>query len=248
VRNLVILQARMSSSRLPGKVLRAIKGKPMIEWQIRRIRQSSAEQIILATSSEREDDPLCKVVGELEIDVFRGSLNDVHSRFESIIENSNPPYFIRLTGDCPLVMPELLDQMINHFESHNYDYLSNTQPPTYPDGLDIEIISSKAFLEYSKLELSAEDREHVTLGITKRPDLFNCSNYFSKKDLSSMRWTVDYEEDFNFVSDVYGFFQGQEMEFTIDDILDAINSGKIRESLKTHLFRNITLAKGIKIE
>lgn len=248
MRNLVILQARTSSSRLPGKVLRTINGKPMIEWQIRRIRQSSAEQIILATSFEREDDRLCEVVRELDIDVFRGSLSDVHSRFERIIENFNPPYFIRLTGDCPLVMPDLLDQMINHFETHNYDYLSNTQPPTYPDGLDIEIISSRAFLDYSKLELSAEDKEHVTLGITKRPDLFNCSNYFSKKDLSTMRWTVDYEEDFNFVSDVYSFFQGEEIEFTIDDILEAINSGKITENLKTHLFRNITLAKGIKSE
>ena len=245
MKNLAILQARTGSSRLPGKVLRIINNRTMIDWQISRIKNSSVKKIIVATSTEDADDKLVQEVTNLGITAFRGSLNDVHSRFLTILKENMPDYFIRLTGDCPLVMPSLLDKMISYFESSNFDYLSNVCPPTFPDGLDIEIISSHAFLEFSNFNLTDEEREHVTLGIRKRPTDFRIGNFVNDRDLSRMRWTVDYEEDFNFVSRIFEYFSGREVEFTTEDILQALDSGKFADNLVPAEYRNISLVNGV---
>lgn len=217
----------------------------MIEWQISRIKKSSVERIIVATSTDNTDDKLAQVVADLNITVFRGSLNDVHSRFVTIIKEDMPDYFIRLTGDCPFVMSNLLDEMIAYFESGDFDYLSNINPPTFPDGLDIEIISSRSFLEFSKFNLTDKEREHVTLGMRNRPRDFRIGNFVNSEDISKMRWTVDYEEDFNFVSRVFEYFSGKEEEFTTEDILQAIESGKIVDNLVLPEYRNISLVDGV---
>ncbi len=235
----------MGSSRLPGKVLKLINGRPMIEWQISRIQKSAVGKIILATSDDDADDELAKVVGDLGIEVFRGSLRDVHSRFVSILQEDTPQYFLRLTGDCPVTMPNLIDEMISSFESSHLDYLSNVNPPTFPDGLDIEIISSQSFLDFSKLNLTKEEKEHVTLGIHLRPKDFKIGNFVNKQDLSKMRWTVDYEEDFNFISKIFEYFRGREAEFTIDDIVQALDSGKVPDNVVSHEFRNISIKDGV---
>jgi len=244
MKNLVILQARTSSSRLPGKVLKLINGKPMIEWQIKRIQKSVVSEIILATSIHQNDDDLCKIVHDLGIEVFRGSLNDVHSRFLNIVKLKKPEYFIRLTGDCPLVMPEILNEMMNQFESRLYDYYSNINPPTFPDGLDVEILSSKAFLKYSLKELSEEEKEHVTLGIRAKSEGMRVGNYISEQNYSKLRWTVDYEEDFRFVDHIFRLFKGKEADFGMVDIMEAVRSGKVSDNTKSHLYRNIALSKG----
>jgi spore coat polysaccharide biosynthesis protein SpsF (cytidylyltransferase family) len=217
----------------------------MIEWQISRIRESNTGKIILATSNDRSDDELVKTVRDLGIGVHRGSLSDVHSRFLNIIQDNMPDYFIRLTGDCPVVMPDLLNSMISEFELNKLDYLSNTNPPSYPDGLDVEVISSYSFLEFSKLHLTSEEKEHVTLGIRHRADQFKMGNFMNNRDLSRMRWTVDYEEDFKFISRVFEYFLGREKEFTIDDILRAVDAGEISENVISHEFRNISLKNGV---
>lgn len=243
MKNLAILQARMGSSRLPGKVLKLINGRPMIEWQISRIQKSNVEKIILATSNDETDDELAKTVGDLGITVFRGSLQNVHSRFVTILQEDTPDYFLRLTGDCPVVMPNLIDEMMSDFESGDFDYLSNVSPPTYPDGLDIEIVLSHSFLEFSKLDLTEEEREHVTLGMRQRPGDLKIRKFVNDRDLSKMRWTVDYEEDFNFISNIFEYFAGREAEFTIDDILQALDSGKVSDNVISHELRNISVKK-----
>lgn len=236
----------MGSSRLPGKVLKPINGKPMIEWQILRILESEVDNIILATSDNASDDELANAVLKLGIDVFRGSLDDVCSRFVGILMKSKPEYFIRLTGDCPVVMPDLIDSMMSEFEFQELDYLSNINPPTYPDGLDVEIISTKAFLDYSRTGLMADDLEHVTLGMRQRPSQLKMGNFKNAHDFSKLRWTVDYEEDLNFIREIYKFFVTNELGFRMDDILQAIESGQIQENLIPASYRNISLAKGIR--
>lgn len=216
----------------------------MIEWQVLRIQQSRVESIILATSDDESDDELADVVGNLGIDVFRGSLSDVHSRFLRIIEHNTPNYFIRLTGDCPVVMPSLINDMMAKFESDDLDYLSNIKPPTYPDGLDIEVISSKSFLEFSKKELTQEEKEHVTLGMRNREEQFKIGNFENDQNFSRMRWTVDYEEDFNFVRNVFNLFSGQELHFTMSDILRELESGTIANNSVSYKLRNVSLNKG----
>ncbi len=197
-----------------------INGKPMILRQIARIRQASmVDEVIVATSINGSDDLLADFLLDNGVKVFRGSLDDVLSRFLEIQKRLNPSAVVRLTGDCPLVMPELIDKMVNCFNDSNVDYLSNTLEPTYPDGLDVEIISPDAMERLAELELSEPEREHVTLGIYTRPSMFTLQNFRGESDLSQKRWTVDYLEDLNFVREVYGAFVGDETTFTLRDVL-----------------------------
>ena len=216
----------------------------MIEWQISRIQQSLAKEIVLATSVDESDDELVERVKALGVEVFRGSLNDVHSRFLEILRIFKPENFLRITGDCPLVMPDLIDEMISSFEFENFDYLSNINPPTFPDGLDLEIVSTQTLLDLPPEELTKEEKEHVTLGLRRRPGLSRHGNIEHRKNLSNMRWTVDYLEDFIFVENVFKFFEGRETLFDIDDIIQAIDLGSIPDNLVSHNFRNISLKSG----
>jgi spore coat polysaccharide biosynthesis protein SpsF len=217
---LAILQARMSSSRLPGKVMMTINGEPMIYRQIQRILQASTiDKLVVATSNHTSDDSLYEFLAEKGIDVFRGSLNDVLSRFIEIEQIVKPTAIIRLTGDCPLVMPNLIDKMVNRFYDLHVDYLSNTLEPTYPDGLDVEIVKVSALGVLLTFNLSEEEKEHVTLGIYSRPLRFSIEGFNHHENLSDCRWTVDYPEDLLFVRRVFNEFKGRESTFTLEDVL-----------------------------
>lgn len=225
VRYLVILQARMSSARLPGKVMMAVNGEPMIYRQIQRILKSeTVNDLIVATSKDASDDELVDFLTSKDINVFRGSLNNVFERFLEITEGHSPSNIIRLTADCPLVMPTLIDDMIDYFEEIKPDYLSNSLVPTYPDGLDIEIFSSKTLRDLGQLALSEQELEHVTLGIYRRAEMFRIVNYSSHSDLSNLRWTVDYLEDLIFIRAVYAHFVGRETDFNLSDVLEFCKS------------------------
>jgi len=228
-----ILQARMSSSRLPGKVMMPINGEPMIYRQIQRIWQASTiDEVIVATSTDPSDDSLAEFLLEKGIKVFRGSLNDVLSRFTEIQKDIKASAIIRLTGDCPLVMPELIDKMVAKFYEANVDYLSNTLEPTYPDGLDVEIIRPSVFGKLAALDLSETEREHVTLGIYSRPSIFMWENFQGGEDLRQRRWTVDYLEDLVFVRRVFNEFMGRESAFTFEDtMLFLANEPDLRSAI-----------------
>jgi spore coat polysaccharide biosynthesis protein SpsF len=217
---LAILQARMSSSRLPGKVMMPINGEPMIYRQIERIRQASTiDKIVVATSTDPSDDSLAKYLRIKGVEVFRGSLDDVLSRFLEIQKEIYATGIIRLTGDCPLVMPKLIDTMVAKFYETDVDYLSNTLSPTYPDGLDVEVIKPSALAKLAVFDLSETEREHVTLGIYSRPEIFTLVNFRFDEDLSQRRWTVDYHEDLEFVRQVFSEFEGRESLFTLEDMM-----------------------------
>jgi spore coat polysaccharide biosynthesis protein SpsF len=216
---LAILQARMSSTRLPGKVMRQINGKPMIYWQIERIKKSKAiDKLIVATSEDKSDDVLADFLNFNKVEVYRGPLQDVLLRFLEVEEKFNPTAIIRLTGDCPLVMPKLIDQMVAQFYKMDIDYLSNTLELSYPDGLDIEIIKSGILVKLNNYELSNSEREHVTLGILNRKNLFSTKCFLNDKNLSHYRWTVDTFPDFEFVSKVFANFRLNEDSFTFEDV------------------------------
>ena len=224
-RNIVVLQARMSSNRLPGKVLKPINGQPMIYRQIQRVfRSTLVEDVIVATSVSSSDDELVEFLESEGIKVFRGSLDNVLSRFLEISKRINPTNIIRLTGDCPLVMPKLIDEMIVYFEEKLPDYLSNSLVPSFPDGLDVEILSIEAISRLESLSLSKMEFEHVTLGLYKRPDMFRVLNFSSPINRSNMRWTVDYPEDLDFVRSVYSHFKGRETTFEYQEVLEFLRS------------------------
>jgi spore coat polysaccharide biosynthesis protein SpsF len=234
-----ILQARMSSSRLPGKVMMLINGEPMIYRQIERIRLSkSINELVVATSTDPSDDVLVDFLKMKGVSVFRGKLNDVFSRFLEIAKLYEPSAVVRLTGDCPLVMPELIDQMVTHFYHENLDYLSNTLKLTFPDGLDIEVINTNVLYALAELNLSESEQEHVTLGIYGRPHSFKLGNYACEMDLSQERWTVDYAEDLRFVRQVFATFKGSESTFKIEDILSLLSSNSSLRSAISPTRRN----------
>lgn len=220
---LAVLQARMTSSRLFGKVLMDLNGEPMIIRQISRIKQAKrVDDIIVVTSVDPSDDLLVEILEKFKIRVVRGSLEDVLSRFQLVLENFECTALIRLTGDCPLVMPEILDAMIEHFYRSRLDYLSNAIEPSFPDGLDIEVINPAALKKLSTFDLDNSEREHVTLGLYSRATEFQIENYPNSEDLSGMRWTVDYQEDLDFVRQVYANFRGHESTFTFLEVLDFV--------------------------
>jgi spore coat polysaccharide biosynthesis protein SpsF (cytidylyltransferase family) len=220
-----------------------INGKPMIIWQIQRIRQANnVDHLIVATSSDSSDDRLVEFLEESGVAVHRGPLQDVFARYLEVV-NGYPTYevVLRLTADCPLVMPNLLSIMISEFKELRVDYYSNCNPPTYPDGLDIEIFTRAALLRLSKLHLTDDDREHVTLGFRNKEYGFSVENKFCPSDFSSMRWTVDYQEDLLFVKRVYEKFTSREMFFDLMDVVELVRqspdlfpmlSGELRNNTK----------------
>ena len=236
-----VLQARISSSRLPRKVLSPINGEPMIRWQIERIKRAALiNHLVVATSKDSSDDPLASYIESIGVEVIRGDLEDVYSRFVNALETRRSDAFIRLTADCPLVMPTLIDEMIEEFFHLNVDYLSNTLPPTFPDGLDIEIVSTEAFGRLAALELTAFEREHVTPGICQRPDLFRLANFEHDPDLSAGRWTVDYQEDLDFVSQIFGEFTGREASFEMEDVIRFLKANPDIRNQISGTMRNVS--------
>ena len=218
-RTLVVLQARMSSSRLPGKVMMEVNGKPMIYWQLQRILDSMCvNSLVVATSLDPSDDPLVSFLEENLIGVYRGELDNVLSRFIEVSEIYPHDALIRLTGDCPLVMPKLIDQMVSAFYEQDVDYLSNTLEPTFPDGLDIEIVKHGVLKSLSAFDLELKELEHVTYGIYTRPEIFKLSNFLNESNRSQERWTVDYQEDLDFVRLIFSQFPGRETKFTYEEV------------------------------
>ena len=215
----------MSSTRLPGKVMRFINGKPMIYWQIQRIKKAKlVDKLILAISEDTSDDVLAEYLGSINQVYVRGSLNDVFDRFKKVASIYKSQSIVRLTGDCPLVMPELIDEIIEQFYNHNLDYMSNILTLTFPDGLDVEIFKSGVLDRLLNLNLSMSEREHVTLGIINRQDIFSTRNYFNDRNISSYRWTVDNLKDFEFVSKVFAHFELNEVNFSQKELEKFLQS------------------------
>jgi spore coat polysaccharide biosynthesis protein SpsF len=195
----------------------------MIYWEICRISKAKhVNKIVVAISDQSSDDILADYLESIHQEYIRGSLDNVLSRYVKAEENYNPSAIIRLTADCPLVMPELIDQYLEIFYKSNFDYLSNTLELSYPDGLDIEIIKPGIFKKLLELNLSEEEKEHVTLGIYSRKDKFRTHNVSNKTNISDFRWTVDTLDDLVFVKSVYAHFESKEMNFTFEDVLKYV--------------------------
>lgn len=236
---LAILQARMSSTRLPGKVLKPILGEPMLFRQIERIRRSKKiDDLIVATSTSKEDDQIEKLCSEKNVRCFRGSLDDVLDRFYGAAMTCNSEYIMRLTGDCPLFDPGIADELVDFFILGGYDYVSNTVEPTYPDGLDIEIMKFSALkTAWEEAKLPSE-REHVTPYILKHPEVFSVGCMKNSEDLSQMRWTVDEPEDYEFVKFIYEYLYDRNSEFTWEDVLCFIQNNPEVATINSNFRRN----------
>ena len=203
---IAIVQARMGSSRLPGKILKKIKDRHLIDILLSRLSLSKKiDKIIVATSKNAENDILENLLNEKGYDVFRGSEENVLNRYYEVAKKYSPKAIVRITGDCPLVDFKLLDSIIGKYNSGNYDYVSNTINPTYPDGLDIEVFSKNALDIAHSEATTTYQKEHVTPYI-KNNKKFECFNIENAKDFSSERWTVDDPEDFIVIKNILNYF------------------------------------------
>lgn len=228
--NLAILQARMTSSRLPGKVMSPVLGEPMIGRQVERLRRAKRiDRLVVATSTDTSDDPLAAYCESLELTVFRGSLNDVLERYRAALaQHPQARAVVRLTADCPLTDPSLIDRVIEHHYEADADYTSNTLGArTYPHGLDTEVIRPGALVEAAAQASDAYEREHVTPYIYRRPETYRLAGVERADSLANLRWTVDFPEDLIFVRDVYARLYPYDPEFDSEAIAAlAVNTAK----------------------
>lgn len=250
--NLAILQARMSSTRLPNKVLKKVNGIPLLKYEYERLQKSQKiDQIILATSLDTSDDKIELFAQENSIKIFRGSLDDVLARYyecandyknENNIDKMN---IVRVTGDCPIIDPEVIDEVIEAFENGGYDYTSNTLKPTFPDGMDIEICTFNS-LEYAYNNASYDsDREHVTLYI-KNSDKFNKFNYEAKSDFSNLRLTIDEENDFELIKIIIENLYENDPSFSYLDVVSYMTKNPNLYFINSNIRRDEGLLKSLK--
>lgn len=243
MKTIAIVQARMGSTRLPNKVMKDIGGIPMIELLLTRLaRSKEVDQIIVATSVDERNLPLVTHVRKLGYTCEQGSESDVLDRYVQAAKKHLADVVVRITGDCPLVDPALVDECIRRFKVADVDYFSNTNPPTYPDGLDIEVCTFKA-LELASQETSDPiDREHVTPYLRK-PGKFKTDSMQHSQDLSALRWTVDEPADFAVIKKVFQHFHPR-TDFTWAEVLSLQIEKPEMFNINQHLIRNEGSAMG----
>lgn len=222
-----IIQARVGSTRLPGKVLKKISGKTVLEHDIDRLKRvKNIDEVIIATTVLEKDNAIEEESKRLNITCFRGSEDDVLSRYYFAAKEAKADVIVRVTSDCPLIDSEVTESIIDYYlnNSNKYDYVSNTIDRTYPRGLDTEVFSFKA-LEKAHIEAtSLRDREHVTPFIWDNPNIFNLYQYKNNEDYSALRWTLDTEEDLELITKVYSYlYKTKGNNFNMTDVIKLYN-------------------------
>ena len=196
-----VVQARMTSSRLPGKVLAEIAGRPALQLLVERMRMATElQELRIATSADRSDDPVAELATRLGLPVTRGPLDDVLGRYRLALDESSADAVVRVTGDCPLIDPAVVDEAVSRWRSGESDYVSNTvDPRTYPDGLDVEVVSAVALREADAKARDAYEREHVTAFVRHRPDRYAAEAMTLDPPHGELRITLDTPEDLELI-------------------------------------------------
>jgi len=233
---IAIVQARIGSTRLPNKVMLPIEGKPMIELLLARLKQSKQiDQIIVATSKSPQNLPLVQLVNKLGYDVYEGSEDDVLDRYFQAAKLFQADAVVRITGDCPLIDSGIVDNVISEF-NNGVDYVSNVSPPTYPDGLDVEVFSYNALKIAWENAINHSDREHVTPFI-RNSDIFKNQNVSNSNNYSMERWTVDEPEDYEVIKSIFKHFSPK-IDFSWDEVIQLKEIDSDIFLPNKHLIRN----------
>ena len=237
--NLAIIQARLGSTRLPNKVLMDLGDKKVIEHVVDRVgRGSFIDEIIVATTILKQDLSLVKFCSQRNIRVFVGSEDDVLDRYYQVAKLLQPVNVIRITSDCPLIDPEIIDLVGKHHVISKGDYTSNTLDETYPDGLDVEIMTFEALESAWKESTLRSEREHVTPFIKKNPDRFKSVSVRNETNLATMRWTLDQIEDYNFLSKIFERLYVKNRSFNTKDVLKEIANDPSLLKINGGIIRN----------
>jgi len=224
MKTIIVSQARMTSTRLPGKVLLKVLDKSLLEYHIERLqRVKLVDEVIIATTTNLTDDSIVNLCKKLDVKYFRGSEDNVLSRYFKTAELYRARTIVRVTSDCPLIDPQIIDDTIEYYlkNINEYDYVSNcTLDRTFPRGMDTEVFSFKALNEAQYRGKKQIETEHVTPYIHQNPDKFRLGSVINNKNLSKYRWTVDEQADFDLIKIIIEKLYPKNKYFTMKDILE----------------------------
>jgi spore coat polysaccharide biosynthesis protein SpsF len=233
-----IIQARIDSTRLSGKVLAVICGKPMLYYVVSRAQRAHTLNLItVATSDQQSDDVIEHFCGTMHLPCFRGNRDDVLDRYYHAARQFEADVVVRLTADCPLLDPAIIDKVVETFLAGQFDYVSNVLEPTYPDGLDTEVFTWKALEKAWHEARLPSEREHVSPYIIKNPGLFRIGSIKHNQDLSYLRWTVDEPRDLELIRQIYRHLLHRET-FGLDDLLALFREHPELNSINAGIGRN----------
>jgi len=242
-----IIQGRMGSSRLPGKVMAEIAGKPMLFHVVNRVRRAKKiHQVAVATSTHASDDPIAVFCDGNGISCFRGSEEDVLDRFYRAAKHFQADVIVRLSSDCPLHDPEVIDRVVEALLEGDADFVSGGMKTTYPDGLDAAAFPMAVLDQTWREAKLTSDREHVTTYIHKHPEIFRLKTVRCNEDLSHHRWTVDEPQDLEFVRTVYSHLG--DVPFGMRDILDLLTRHPELNKINTGIARNEGYVKSLEVD
>ena len=226
-----IIQARMGSKRLPGKVLLKILGKTVLGYVIERVKRSGVDEVIVATSIKDEDAQIADIARCLGVGAYRGSDEDVLDRYYQAAKACGAAHIVRITADCPLIDPYIIYQALKFYFKSGADYCSNALERTFPDGLDMEVFRFDPLKDAWRNADLLSEREHVTTYIIKNGGRFKLVNFRNKIDLSGKRWTLDREEDYKFIKAVIEGIYPIKPDFHMDDVLDFLKDNPELEDI-----------------
>lgn len=233
-----IIEARMTSSRLPGKVMLPICGKPELELLVERLRRSSLlDGVVIATTSNATDDVLEDLAARLGVECFRGSEDDVLDRVLKAAHATATDLIVEVTGDCPLVDWGILDQLVTIYNGGRYDYVSNTQRRTYPRGLDVQVFSTATLEDVARRTADPVDHEHVSLFIYEHPELYRLRNLESDIDERwwDLRLTLDTQEDYTLIKRVFEGLYPENPAFRTAEILALLAARPEWLAINSHI-------------
>lgn len=240
-----IVQARMGSTRLPGKVLKPIGGRPMLSYQIERLAAAKlVDRIVVATTTEPADDSIVALCASEAVECTRGSEHDVLSRYAEAAAAVEARTVVRVTADCPLIDADLIDHVIREFDTvpGRFDYVSNMLEPSWPLGMAVEVFTRAALVDADREALQPAEREHVTPFIYWRPQRYHLRSLVRTPDLSHHRWTVDTPEDFELVSRIVGALYPRAPRFDMQDVLTLLAEHPSWVQINAHVQQKCTLS------
>ena len=238
MKKLIIVQARMTSTRLPGKVMEIVCDKPLLEHLINRLKTiRSADQIVIATTVNETDNQIVSLCKKLDTLYYRGSEEDVLGRYYEAAVEYGGDVIIRITSDCPLIDPHIVDQVIAYYVDNkdNVDYVSNCLNRTYPKGMGVEVFPSSILKEAYEEAKEAHDREHVTPFIKNRYSRYRLGDIEHSTDLSHYRLTVDTPEDMELIRRIFESLYVENPEFTMKDILSKMAANPDWIKINSHV-------------
>ncbi|WP_040952419.1 cytidylyltransferase domain-containing protein [Gorillibacterium massiliense] len=242
-----IIQARMGSTRLPGKVLKDLFGKSVLNHVIDRVQNvKEIDQVVVATTVLESDDPIVAEACKAGAGVYRGEEQDVLSRYYGAALDEKADLVVRITSDCPLVDSKVVSEIITFHKQHNFDYVSNTLSRTFPRGLDVEIFTFEALQKAYEEGNHPEEREHVTPYIYHNPSLFSLYDYKHSEDLSNYRWTLDTLEDWKLIQSIYEHLYTPHQYFGLAETLELIRKKPELSQINAHVEqKKLSYVKGI---